>query len=185
MTYSGTAFEAGEWQVFEIILAASVATIIIFWLILTHFKRQGFMSWCLVLLVSGGMTSLCVFSRLNAMQLESLLSLGKNIEIIDGKFHYGEYRFPYMAEHGIDYREISLDERTIKLYRSGYMPNTHCYRDFYSDNKFNENVKMRLYIHWFESNYKFQKQTYKLRAPCIIKIERLNRAGNIPVTTAI
>lgn len=174
MAYSGTAFEAGEWQLFELILAAGVAALIIFWLILTHFKKQGVISWSFVVLASAGMTSLCVHSRLNAMQLDSLLSQGKNIEIIDGEFHYGEYHFPYTAKHGIDYREISLDGRSIKLYHSGYLPNSRCYRDFYSDNHFADDVNLRLYIHWFESDYQYQKQTFKLKAPCIIKIEQLS-----------
>ncbi|MCL1062732.1 hypothetical protein MK852_11365 [Shewanella benthica] len=177
MAYSGTAFEAGEWQLFELILAIGVAALIIFWLILTHFKRQGFLSWGLVILASAGMVSLCIHSRLNALQLDRLLSQGKSIEIIDGEFHYGEYHFPYMAEHGIDYREISLDDRVIKLYHSGYLPNARCYRDFYSDNHFDDNVNLRLYIHWFERDYQFQQQTYTLKAPCIIKIERLKASG--------
>ena len=185
MAYSGTAFEAGEWQLFELILSASVAALIIFWLILTHFKRQGFLSWGVVILASVGMGSLCVHSRLNALQLDSLLSQGKGIEIIDGEFRYGEYHFPYMAEHGIDYREISLDDRVIKLYHSGYLPNSRCYRDFYSDNHFNDDVNLRLYIHWFESDYEFQQKTYKLKAPRIIKIERLKATGNMSVATTI
>ncbi|SQH74028.1 conserved protein of unknown function [Shewanella benthica] len=184
MVYSGTAFAAGEWLLFEFILAIGVAALIIFWLILTHFKRQGFLSWGLVILASAGMVSLCIHSRLNALQLDRLLSQGKSIEIIHGEFHYGEYHFPYMAEHGMDYREISLDGRIIKLYQSGYLPNTHCYRDFYGDNHFDDNVNLRLYIHWFEREYQFQQQTYKLKAPCIIKIERLKATANISLATA-
>ncbi len=183
MTYSATAFEVGEWQLFELILAACVAVLIIFWLILTHFKHQGLLSWILLILVSAGMGSLCVHSRLDALQLNNLLTQGKNIEIIHGEFHYGEYHFPYMAKHGIDYREISLDDRIIKLYHSGYLPNSRCYRNFYSDNQFNDNENLRLYIYWFESDYEFQQHTYKLKAPCIIKIERLKPTslqGQIP-----
>lgn len=185
MAYSATAFEAGEWQVFELILAASATSLIIFWLILTRFKRQGFISWSLVLLACTGMTSLCVHNRLNAMQLDSLLSHGKSIEIIDGEFHYGAYHFPYTAKHGIDYREISLDGRIIKLYHSGYLPNSKCYRDFYSDNHFKDDVKLRLYIHWFDNNYQFKQQTFTLKVPCIIKIEQINRGGNIPLVSHI
>ncbi|MEI6859881.1 MAG: hypothetical protein V5788_08895 [Shewanella sp.] len=173
MVYSATAFEVGEWQIFELILAIGVAAIIIFWLILTHFKFQGLLSWILLILVIGSMGSLCVHSRLDALMLDRLLTQGKNIEIIHGEFQYGEYYFPYKAKHGIDYREISLDDRVIKMYHSGYLPNTRCYRDFYSDNHFNDNVKLRLYIHWFESEYEFKQRTYKLKAPCIIKIERI------------
>lgn len=179
MDYFGADFEVGAWQLFEIALVGGVAMLIISWLILTRFRRQGLMSWSVVIFLCFGMSTVCVQSRLNAMQLDSLLSNGQNIEIIDGAFHYGEYHFSNEAKHGIDYREISLDGRSIKLYHSGYLPSSKCYRALYSQSQFSENVNLRLYIHWYESEYLFKQQTYSLKAPCIIKIEQLNTADQL------
>lgn len=183
MLNTDVAFEVGQWQTYELALLLTAGAIVLFWLGVSLFKRRGIGSWIVVLSLSSGLITLCFFSRTDAMVLQQILLQGQKIEVVNGELNYGEYHFPYMAKHEIDYREIHLDKRTIKLYHSGHLPSARCYRGFYSHNLINANSSVRLYIHWFDSPYQYRQQDYILRAPCILKIEQLHDKARVAVAS--
>lgn len=183
MLNTDVAFEVGQWQTYELALLLSAVGLVLFWLGISLFKRRGVGSWVVVLSLSSGLITLCYFSRSDAMALQQLLLQGQQIEVVNGELNYGEYHFPYLAKHEIDYREIHLDKRTIKLYHSGHLPSTRCYRGLYSHNRLNTHSNVRLYIHWFDTPYKYRQQDYTLRAPCILKVEQLHDEARLTVAS--
>ncbi|QYK12504.1 hypothetical protein K0I63_17475 [Shewanella rhizosphaerae] len=173
MSYSSLVFEVGEWQLYELVLLCVGLGILLLSLLIGHWWPLGLWRWTLVLIVSGSLVTLCVQSRYQVSQLSDLLVRGGKLEVVEGNFHYGDYQFSNVAKHGIDYREISLDERAIKLYHSGYLPSARCYRALYTHNQFHPDAHLRLSIYWSEYHYTYRSNRYTLKAPCIVKVEQL------------
>lgn len=173
MSYSSLVFEVDNWQNYELILLGGGLGILLIAVLLSHWWSLGIWRWLMVLSMSGILIGLCVQSRYEVNQLSKLLVKGTGFEVIEGNFHYGDYQFSNVAQHGIDYREISLDERAIKLYHSGYLPSTRCYRALYAKNQFHPDAHLRLSIYWSEFQYTYRANTYTLKAPCIVKVEQL------------
>lgn len=103
-----------------------------------------------------------------------------DIEVVNGVFHHGKYQFTDITSDGLDYRELRLNKRVIKVYHSGYMYSARCYRQFFSSNKIANDSVLRMYIYWHEQNYSFKQQVHKLRTPCILKIEELVTDNDTP-----
>mgnify|MGYP000483126036 FL=1 len=172
MSYWNTAFDAGHWADYELALLLVSVLILVIWLLVCCFKPQGVLKWSVAVLSCVLVSGLCLTSRVDALQLSSLLDKGQNIEVLDGSYQYGRYHFPYNSAHGVDFREIHIGERTLKFYHSGYMQHNRCYGHFYNRNEFSENTQLRLYIYWHEQQISHNNQTVTLRTPCILKIEQ-------------
>lgn len=167
-----TAYEAGQWAHYELGLLLIAVSVLLIWLLVCHFKAQGFLRWSLAVFSCATLVGLCLTSRVDALQISSLLTKGKNIEVLDGVYRYGEYRFPHHSEHGIDFREIYIGQRMLKLYHGGYLAHSRCYRDFYNSNRFSDNTLLRLYIHWSEHELVYKRAKVVIKTPCILKIEQ-------------
>ncbi len=183
MSYSQVVFESGQWQFYEWLLVILAAAILLFALIIACFKPLDFFRWFMVLSVSSGLIWLCFQSRQEAIRMSSLQTKGNQIEVLDGEFRYGDYRFTFLAKHGIDYREISINDRLIKLYHSGYLPSNRCYRDLFNSNQFRERTRLRLQIYWYEHHYYYQSMPQVLRAPCIVRIEKIYDSPTITLAS--
>ncbi|WP_299808689.1 hypothetical protein [uncultured Shewanella sp.] len=168
------AYEAGQWADYELALLLVSASILLVWLLVCRLKPQGFLRCSLAVVCCVALTGLCLTSRVDALQISSLLTKGKNIEVLDGIYRYGEYRFPHHSANGIDFREIHIGQRLLKLYHGGYLAHSRCYRDFYNSNRFNDNIELRLYIHWYEHELVYKREKVVIKTPCILKIEQRN-----------
>lgn len=168
------AYEAGQWADYELALLLVLASTLLVWLLVCRFKPQGFLRWTLAVLCCVALTGLCLTSRVDALQISSLLTKGKNIEVLDGLYRYGEYHFPHHSAHGIDFREIHIGQRMLKLYHGGYLAHSRCYRDFYNSNRFSDNIELRLYIHWYKHELVYKREKVVIKTPCILKIEQRN-----------
>ncbi len=173
MSYSQVVFEAGQWQLYEWLLLLCTFLIVLLAVLVSFFKPLDFFRWAMVLSVSFSLVWMCFQSRKEAMSVASLQTKGNHIEVLDGEFRYGNYRFTFLSKHGIDYREIMIDNRSIRLYHSGYLPSNRCYRDLFSSNQFGEHTHLRLLIYWHKHHYTYDAQDYSLMAPCIVRVEQL------------
>ncbi|GIU15828.1 hypothetical protein [Shewanella sp. MBTL60-007] len=169
-----TAYEAGQWAEYELGLLLIAVFILLIWLLVCRFKSQGLLRWSLAIVSSVTLMGLCLTSRVDALQISSLLTTGKNIEVLNGEYRYGEYHFPHSSRYGIDFREIHIGERILKLYHSGYLKHSRCYRNFYNSNQFSDNIELRLYIYWYEYELSHKSARVRLKTPCILKIEQRN-----------
>ncbi len=167
-----TAYEAGQWAHYELGLLLFAVVIVLIWLLICRFKAQGFLRGALAVICCVALSGLCLTSRVDALQISSLLTKGKNIEVLDGVYRYGEYRFPHHSPHGVDFREIYIGQRMLKLYHSGYLAHSRCYRSFYNSNQFSNNTELRLYIHWYEHELVYKRAKVVIKTPCILKIEQ-------------
>ncbi|MDB2386370.1 hypothetical protein N9W21_03395 [Shewanella sp.] len=174
MTHWITTFDSEQWLDYERALLLVVAIILAIWFCLCLFKPQGKLRWSLIILCCASFLGLCFISRVNALQLSSLLTQGRNIEILDGPYHYGRYHFPYTSAHGLDYRELRIGERVLKIYHSGYLMNARCYQRFFSSNEFKGHTQLRLYIHWNEREIAHKNAIIKINTPCILRIDSLS-----------
>ncbi|MCL1056672.1 hypothetical protein L2729_01545 [Shewanella gelidimarina] len=174
MSYWVTTFDASQWADYELALLMVAILILVIWLSVCLFKPQGAVRWIFAVLSCVVISGLCLTSRVDALQLSSLLNKGQNIEILDGSYHYGRYHFPHNSAHGVDFREIHIGERILKLYHSGYLQHTRCYRNFYNTNEFGDHAQLRLYIHWYEHEFIHKKDVITLKTPCILRIEALD-----------
>ncbi|MEZ9593846.1 hypothetical protein AB4298_04345 [Shewanella sp. 10N.261.52.F9] len=172
MSSWNTAFEAGQWADYELALLLMTTAILLIWLLICRFKPQGFIRCSVAVICCVVLSGLCLTSRVDALQLSSILSKGQNIEVLDGHYRYGEYHFPHNSAHGVDFREIHIGKRMLKLYHSGYLQHSRCYRDFYNSNHFGDNVQLRLYIHWYEHEFEHRSNKVVIKTPCILKIEQ-------------
>ncbi|WP_108944702.1 hypothetical protein [Shewanella halifaxensis] len=172
MSSWSTAYEAGQWAQYELALLLMAAIILLFWLLLCYFKPQGFVGWTVAIVSCVTISGLCLASRVDALQLNSLLTNGRNIEVLNGNYRYGEYHFPHNSAHGVDFREIYIGQRRLKLYHSGYLQHSRCYRHFYNSNHFRDNVELRLYIHWYDHELTHKNTKVSIKTPCILKIEQ-------------
>ncbi|QDO83232.1 hypothetical protein FM037_08315 [Shewanella psychropiezotolerans] len=166
-----TIFEASAWLQYERVLI--ILSIFLISCTLLHYKYKRNIPWKIMSLTAIFASAL-ITSRISALEFDGMLANPKNIEIVNGLFHHGEYRFTDIASDSIDYREIRLSDRMIKLYHSGYMYSSRCYRKFFSSNSIEENSKLRMYIYWFEHDYIFNEKSHKLKTPCILKIEQVS-----------
>ncbi|MGS0675103.1 hypothetical protein [Shewanella sp. 0m-4] len=167
-----TTYEAGQWADYELALLCISVSILLIWLLVSRFKPQGFIRWTFAIVSCVALSGLCLTSRVDALQLNSLLTKGRNIEVLDGQYRYGEYRFPHNSAHGVDFREIHIGQRMLKLYHGGYLEHSRCYRDFYNSNNFSDNIELRLYIHWYEHKFTHKSAKVVIKTPCILKIEQ-------------
>ncbi len=101
-----TAYEAGQWADYELALLLITVSILLCWLLLCRFKPQRIIGWTFAVLSCVVLSGLCLTSRVDALQLNSLLTKGQNIEVLNGNYRYGEYHFPHNSAHGVDFREI-------------------------------------------------------------------------------
>ncbi len=173
MSDSQVVFEAGQWQLYEWLLLLCAFLIVLLAVFIGYFKPLDIFRWTMVLMVSFSLIWLCFLSRKEAMSVASLQTKGNHIEVLDGEFRYGNYRFTFLSKHGIDYREIMIDERSIKIYHSGYLPSNRCYRDLFSSNQFREHTRLRLLIYWHKHRYSYGSSDYTLMTPCIVRVEQL------------
>lgn len=167
-----TSYEASQWADYELALLFIILSILVIWFLLCWFKPQGFLRWSLAVICCIGLSGLCLTSRVDALQLSALLTKGQNIEVLDGRYRYGDYHFPHNSAHGVDFREIHIGQRILKLYHSGYMRHNRCYRDFYNSNQFADKAQLRLYIHWYEHELVHNSSKVVIKTPCILKIEQ-------------
>ncbi|WOT05504.1 hypothetical protein [Shewanella youngdeokensis] len=172
MTYWVTSFDAGQWANYELALLLVAVLIFVIWAVVCLCKPQGVARWVVAVFCCVLVSGVCLTSRVNALQISSILTKGQNIEVLDGSYQYGRYHFPYNSAHGVDFREIHIGERTLKLYHSGYLKHARCYRSFYNTNEFNDNAKLRLYIQWYEHELVHNNSIIKIKTPCILRIEQ-------------
>ncbi|MFT5790308.1 MAG: hypothetical protein ACI8SJ_002437 [Shewanella sp.] len=172
MSYWVTTFDANQWADYELALLMVAVSISVIWGTVCLFKPQGAIRWILAVFSCVVVSGVCLTSRVDALQLSSLLSKGQNIEILDGSYRYGRYHFPNNSAYGVDFRDIHIGDRILKLYHSGYLQHSRCYRSFYNTNEFSENAQLRLYIHWYEHEFIHKNDVIKLKTPCILRIEQ-------------
>ncbi|GIU03401.1 hypothetical protein TUM4261_00720 [Shewanella sp. c952] len=173
MSYWVTSFDSSQWADYELALLMVAILILVIWICVCLFKPQGALRWTAAVLSCVVVSGVCLTSRVDALQLSSLLTKGQNIEVLDGSYRYGRYHFPHNSAHGVDFREIHIGGRILKLYHAGYLEHTRCYRSFYNSNEFDDNAQLRLYIHWYEHEIEHNSDTVKIRTPCILRIEQL------------
>ncbi|QQX80684.1 hypothetical protein JK628_02060 [Shewanella sp. KX20019] len=172
MSYWVTIFDASQWADYELLLLMVAIVILVIWLSVCLFKPQGVMRWTFAVCSCAAISGLCLTSRVDALQLSLLLSKGQNIEVLDGSYRYGRYHFPHNSAYGVDFRDIHIGDRILKLYHSGYLQHPRCYRNFYNTNEFSDNAQLRLYIHWYEHEFRHKEDIIKLKTPCILRIEQ-------------
>ncbi|MCL1127777.1 hypothetical protein [Shewanella surugensis] len=165
------AYDAVKWTYYDALLLITMIVIICFWGVIVRFKHPSILSWLVVgmgLVILGGVTYI---SRVQAFQLSQLLDSRLDVEIVQGPFEYGQYHFPYSADYGVDYREIMIGGKKLRLYHSGYLKNNRCYRQFYRSNTLQNASHLRLHIYWYDYYLEYKEQSINLRTPCILKIE--------------
>lgn len=165
-------FDARQWADYELALLMVAILILVIWVSICLLKPQGAIRWFFAVLSCVVISGLCLISRVDALQLNSLLSKGQNIEILNGRYRYGRYHFSHNSAYGIDFRDIHIGDHILKLYHSGYLQHSRCYRRFYNTNEFTENAQLRLYIHWYEHEMTHKNAVIKLKTPCILRIEQ-------------
>lgn len=165
------AFNAVQWTYYDLFLLITMIVIILFWMVIVRFKHPGILWWMtvgVVLFILGGGS---YTSRVQALKLDQLLNNSREIEIIQGAFAYGDYYFPHSADYDVDYREISIGEKRLRLYPSDYLKSNRCYRKFYRHNTFQNVDYLRLHIYWYDYSLDYKGQSIGLKTPCILKIE--------------
>lgn len=137
-----TIFESSDWLQYERLLVILTSLFII--CSIFNYRNTKKFPWKILSLTAIAASTL-ITSRISALEFNSMLADLRNIEVINGLFHHGEYRFTDIASDSIDYREIRLNDRMIKLYHSGYMYSSRCYRKFFSSNNIAESSNLRMH----------------------------------------